>query len=231
MKALFKERPFTCRTYSRAERLSDAAIHIVGVVSAIVAAGVLITLAFSWRPEPAVRIGAVIYGLCLLLMLAASAAYHMTPWQEWKETLRRLDQSAIYVKIAGTYTPFALLAGTLPLLIGIWGAAAAGLSLRVFAPNRAVPVALALYLLMGWAGVLVGDALLDSLSPKALLLMLSSGVIYTVGVVFYLWDALPFHNTIWHAFVLVGTAVMYVAMLLQFAEFPAAIPPAAVMPS
>lgn len=228
MKSLFEERVFTCRSYSRAERLSDAAIHIVGVVSAIVAATVVIFLAFSWRTEPSVRLGAVIYGLCLLLMLAASAAYHMTPWMEWKDALRRLDQSAIYVKIAGTYTPFALLAGTVPLLVGIWGAAVAGLSLKVLAPNRAVPLALALYLVMGWAGVLAGDALLDSLTPAGFALMLTGGIIYTVGIVFYLWDALPFHNTIWHAFVLVATGVIYAALLVEIADVP--VPPG-VMPS
>lgn len=228
MKSLFEERQVRFRDYSRAERLSDAAIHIVGVVSAIAAASVLVTLAFQWRAETEVRVGAIIYGLCLLLMLAASAAYHMTPWQEWKDTLRRLDQSAIYVKIAGTYTPFAILAGALPLLIGIWGAAAAGLSLKIFAPNRAVPLALALYLLMGWAGALAGDALLSSLTPAGLALMLTAGLIYTFGMVFYLWEALPFHNTIWHAFVLVATGVMYAALLIEIADVPAILD---VMPS
>ena len=205
--------------YSRAEKLSDATIHVIGVTSALVAVGVLITLVAAWRAEPSVLVGTVVYSVCLLLMLACSAAYHMTPWEEWKDLLRRLDQSAIYVKIAGTYTPFAVLAGSgAGFLAGIWGAALAGLALKLLVPGRFISLGLALYLGMGWCGVVLGGDMIAGLSGTGFALMLAGGVIYTLGVIFFLWEALPFHNTIWHAHVLVATGIFYAAVVVEIAE-------------
>lgn len=208
---------------TRAERISDAAVHVLGLVSALVAVSVLITLSATWRDEPAVIAGTVVYGTCLLAMLGASAAYHMTPWERWKDPLRRLDHSAIYVKIAGTYTPFALLAGSgAAFLTGIWGAAVAGTALRVLAPNRFVVFGLLLYLGMGWAGIVLGGDLITSLTHTGFALMLTGGVIYTLGVIFYLWDSLPFNTTIWHTHVLVATGLFYGAVLVEIADIPVA---------
>lgn len=203
--------------YSRAEKLSDAMVHVLGVLAAIVGASVLITLAVVWHTDISVLTAAIVYSACLLLMLTASALYHMTPSEDWKWLLQRLDHSAIYVKIAGTYTPFVALTGTNSLLAGLWGAALAGTSLKIFAPDRFVWVALALYILMGWAGVLAGGDLLSSLSPAALTLMFTGGAIYTLGVIFFLWEQLPFHTTIWHAMVLVATCIFYAAILIEIA--------------
>ena len=118
-------------TYSPAERRSDAAIHIAGVASALIAVPTLITLTALWYGDTTIVAAAVIYGLSLLAMLSCSALYNMAQLPEWNAAFRRIDQSAIYLKIAGTYTPLAVLTGAHAgwFLTGIWGAAIAGISL------------------------------------------------------------------------------------------------------
>ncbi|MDH3265177.1 MAG: hemolysin III family protein, partial [Paracoccaceae bacterium] len=129
---------------------------------------------------------------------------------------RRLDHSAIYLKIAGTYTPLTLISGHgLGLTVALWGAALAGVALKVIAPWRFRWAALALYLAMGWAGAVAGGPLVQTLPPEVTQLMLVGGLLYTAGVAFYLWERLPFHNTIWHAFVLVASLVFYAAVTTQ----------------
>jgi hemolysin III len=206
--------------YTRAERLSDAAVHVMGVIAALMAVPVLITLAILWRGEKSVVVASLIYGATLILMLSCSALYHMSRWPEWKGVFRRMDHTMIYLKIAGTYTPFAVLTGAHagPLLAFLWTAAGLGAAIKIFDPERFKLATIALCLLMGWAGVLVGDELLAGLSSQAFSLMLLGGMLYTLGVVFFLWETLPFHNTIWHVFVLTATAVFYVAILVQLSD-------------
>jgi hemolysin III len=201
---------------SRAERLSDAIIHVTGLTLAIGAVPVLVVLAALTRGDAAAMVGVSVYSATLILMILCSALYHMVPYASWKGLLRRLDHSAIYLKIAGTYTPFALLSGQGGgLTAGLWGAAVAGLSLKMISPDRFRWAALALYLGMGWAGVALGGALLGALTGPVVALMLTGGVIYSVGVIFFLWERLPFQTTIWHGFVLAATLVFYIAVTVQ----------------
>lgn len=208
--------------YSRAERLSDAAVHVVGVAAALLAVPVLVTLAVRWHGDAGTVGAALVYGTALIAMLTCSALYHMVRLPAWRGVFRRLDHTAIYLKIAGTYTPFAVLTGAHvgPLLTGLWGAAAVGAALKIAAPNRFRLVTVVLCLGMGWAGILAGGELVAGLADGAFALMLTGGFFYTVGVVFFLWSALPFHNTIWHAFVLAGTAAFYAAVLVQLGHRP-----------
>lgn len=207
------------RVYSPAERLTDAAVHVVGLTGVLMAVPVLITLAAVWRGDPVSVTGAAIYGVSLIAMVLCSALYHMAPLPEWKDVLRRLDHSAIFVKIAGTYTPFALLAGgSGALLGGVWTAALAGTALKVVAPDRYRMTALTLYLGMGWCGVLAGQGMIASLSPSGFHLIVAGGLLYTLGVVFFLWEMLPFHNTIWHVLVLVASGLFYAAVMVELAD-------------
>lgn len=204
------------RTVTRAERLSDAVIHVAGLALAIGAVPVLVVLAALTRGDAAAMVGVSVYSATLILMILCSALYHMVPYASWKGLLRRLDHSAIYLKIAGTYTPFALLSGQGGgLVAGLWGAAAAGLSLKMISPDRFRWAALALYLGMGWAGVALGGALLGALATPVIVLMIVGGGLYTLGVVFFLWERLPFQNAIWHGFVLAATLVFYIAVTVQ----------------
>lgn len=203
--------------YSRAERLSDAVVHVTGLLAALLAAPVLVTLAAVWVGDVAVVAAALVYGVSLVAMLACSALYHMTPAPAWKQLLRRFDHSAIYLKIAGTYTPFAVLAGAaaVPLLAGLWGAAVAGISLRLFRETTSVWIGVVLYLAMGWAGVAFGGEILQGMSPAGFALMVAGGLMYTGGIVFFLWERLPFHTTIWHVCVLVATGIFYAAVMVE----------------
>jgi hemolysin III len=203
--------------YSRAERVTDAMVHVAGLLGALVGVPVLITLAALWFGDAGTVIAAVVYGVSLLAMFTCSALYNMVQLPAWKDMLRRMDQSAIYVKIAGTYTPFAVLTGSHAgyLLTGIWGAALAGASMILLSPSRLRWSALALYLGIGWAALVVGGPMLGALSAAGFALILAAGSIYTLGVVFFLWERLPFHNTIWHVFVLAASVLLYVAVLIE----------------
>jgi hemolysin III len=208
--------------YSRAERLSDAAVHVLGVTAALLAVPVLIAFAIHWRGDHTTVLAASVYAATLVAMLTCSALYHMTASPAWKGLLRRMDHSAIYLKIAGTYTPFAVLTGAHagPLLAMLWGAAFVGVTVKLFDPARFRAASLGLCLGMGWAAVLVGDDMLAGLSERTFMLMLVGGILYTAGVVFHLWEALPFHNTIWHVFVLAATAAFYAAVLVELQHAP-----------
>lgn len=201
--------------YSRAERLSDAAVHLVGLAVVALAVPALIVLTLTARGEPWAVLGVSVYGAALAAMIACSALYHLTPDAAWRWLYRRLDHAAIYLKIAGTYMPFTMISGQgMALTAGLWGAAAVGMGLKMAAPDRFRWLALALYLGMGWAVVLAGQAVIAELPGPVIVLMIVGGVIYTAGVTFFLWEALPFHRTIWHVFVLVASLVFYAAVVV-----------------
>lgn len=204
--------------YSRAEGVSDAVVHWTGLFAVAGAVPVLIVLAVMLRGDVAAVAGVSIYAAALALMILCSALYNSLGPPAWGWFLRRLDHAAIYLKIAGTYTPFALLTGQgTGLVAGLWGAAAAGVAMKLAAPQRFRWIGLALYLGMGWAGVLVGGGLLDALPLPVTLLMLVGGLLYTVGVGFYLCECLRFHTTIWHVLVLAASFVFYAAVVVQVA--------------
>ncbi|MFO1141872.1 MAG: hemolysin III family protein [Amaricoccus sp.] len=209
--------------YSRAELMSDAAVHLTGIVAALLAVPVLITLAAVWIGDASTVAAALVYGLCLIAMLACSAVNNMVHRPHWKDRLRRIDQSAIYLKIAGSYTPFAVLTGTHAglFLTGVWGAALAGAVIRLVSAARLKWASIILYLLIGWAGALAGGPLFAQLTTTGFALIVIAGGIYTAGVIFFVWERLPFHNTIWHVFVLAATFVLYAAVLVEISRHAA----------
>ncbi len=201
--------------YSRAEIRSDAAVHLLGLGLVVLAVPALMVVTVLLRPEPPALWGVGVYGAALAAMIGASALYNMTPGARLRWLWRRLDHSAIYVKIAGTYTPFTLLTGQgAALTVGLWSAAAVGVALKLASPERCRWLALALYLGMGWAGVVAGQAMIAALPGPVVALMLAGGLTYTLGVTFYLWRGLRFHLAIWHVFVLCASVLFYVAVLL-----------------
>lgn len=204
------------RLYSRAEYLSDAAIHVAGIGFALIAGPIAVALAAS-RAGDVATVGAVgLYAVTLLAMLSFSALYNIVQSPRWTDRLRRLDQSAIYLKIAGTYTPFVILfPGSPGFLAGIWAVAGAGVALILFSARKHTLVAIVLYLALGWAAVLFGQPLITGLSPAGSLLLVCGGVLYSAGVAFLLWHRLPFHNTIWHVFVLAATCLCYAAIIVE----------------
>lgn len=203
---------------SPAERLADEALVILGLVAALLAAPALVGLVLLLQGGAAVLAAVSVYAATLVAMFAASAGYHLVPSGARTDALRRIDHGAIYAKLAGTYTPFAVLHGderTLAILAGIWAAAAVGIALKLLAPRRFKTVTLALYLVMGWAVVIVGWPILTALAPVSVGLILAGGALYTLGVGVFVRAELAFQNAVWHGLVLVATALLYAAVLLE----------------
>jgi len=202
--------------YDRHEILADGIVHCLGIIGGLVGVAFLLALAAptvsSWELT-----SVSIYGGGLLAVFIISAVYNLWPVSPVKWLLRRFDHSAIYLLIAGTYTPFitqmrADLTAAL-LLAGVWASATAGMALKLCLPGRFERLAILLYLLIGWCGVIAYESVFGALSASTLWLLCAGGVLYTVGVVFHLWESLRFHNAIWHAFVLVAAACHYGAVL------------------
>jgi hemolysin III len=206
------------REYSRAEYISDAVVHGLGIGGALIAGPVLVTLATVWIGDPTIVTAAVVYTVTMLAMWVCSALYNLVQQEDLVPKLRRLDQSAISLKIAGTYTPFiALASGSLGFLVGIWVTALVGAAIILSSRHQFSWLAILLYLGLGWAGAVMGGPLVSTLSPVAFWLLVSGGLTYSAGVVFNVWGSLPFHNTIWHIFVLAGTWLCYAAIAAEVA--------------
>jgi hemolysin III len=150
-------------------------------------------------------------------MLGLSAAYNMWPVSAAKWFLRRFDHSAIYVLIAGTYTPFLaqikIGLASAGLTIGIWSVAALGIVLKLLLPGRFERLSIVIFLLLGWSGVIAYDAAVSALPSSSLWLIAAGGALYSIGVVFHLWESLRFHNPIWHTFVLLAAVCHYIAVV------------------
>jgi hemolysin III len=208
------------RVYSRGELRADAAIHAAGLIFAALGGPVLIVAAAA-RGEAAAVAATSVYVATMLAMFAASALYNHAPAPRWRETFRRLDHGAIYLKIAGAYTPFAavpLAAGPgKGLLLAVWAVAGAGCAAKLMGLRRLEALSIPLYLGLGWALVWVWDDATRLISAPALQLLAVGGGLYTAGVAFHLWERLPFQNAIWHLHVLLATVCMYAAVAVEIA--------------
>ena len=211
--------PHAGRPYSRAELVSDAVVHMAGLVLALGAVPVLITLTAMWQNGLIGTLGVSVYGTTLIAMLTSSLIYNHLPAPDWHDLLRRVDHSAIYLKIAGTYTPFALLSGRgLVILAFVWVAAVLATAASFLIRNRATWVSVLICLGMGWAVVVGGWDLLAVVSTPVKVLMVVGGVLYSAGSAFLLLHRLRFHNTIWHGFVVTASVLFFVAIFLHAAS-------------
>jgi hemolysin III len=160
--------------------------------------------------------GFSVYGVALVLTYAASTLYHNARHPRWRRLFRILDHAAIYLLIAGTYTPVVLayLAGFWGwmLLGAVWVLAVVGVVFKLFFTGRHERLALALYLGMGWLALVAVRPLLVAAPLPAVLLLVAGGLFYTAGVVFYRWERLPYHHAVWHLFVLGGSVCHFIAV-------------------
>jgi len=202
--------------YDRAEVLVDGIVHGVGVILGVVGAAVLIALALR-SPGIGDVSAAGVYAVGLVAMLGMSATYNLWPVSRVKWVLRRFDHSAIYLLIAATYTPFIarLKDGALSfgLLAGVWATALVGIALKLALPGRFDRLSIALYLLLGWSGVMMYQPVSMALPASALWLLGAGGLLYTGGVIFHMWESLRFQNAIWHGFVVLAAGCHYTAVL------------------
>jgi hemolysin III len=186
----------------------------VSVLFSLAAAALLLVGAIGVLPA-AIFVGLIVYSIGLVGMFAVSAAYNLVSHVGVKEILRRLDHAAIFVMIAGSYTPFALVVGGRAghaLLAAVWAIAAVGIAIKLRYPRRFDKLSLLLYLSQGWIVLLALDSITAALSNRALTLLVAGGIVYTLGVAFHLMERLLFHNVIWHLFVLGGAACQFVAI-------------------
>lgn len=201
---------------TRPERIADAAVHMLGLLAAIIACGVL-AMSTSRGAGAGTLLALLVYAAGLLAMLGCSAVYNMSGEGERRALLKKLDHSAIFTMIAGTYTPVAGLGigGTwgLGLLGVVWTGALGGAALKLWAPARIERVSVLLYLLLGWAGVAAFDPLMRSLSAWDLLMLLAGGLIYSLGVLFHLAERLPYHYALWHLCVVTAAGCHYLVVL------------------
>jgi hemolysin III len=199
-----------------AEELANSLTHGVGLVLSIAGFATLLSLAVmrgsAWR-----IVSCAIYGSTLLCLYAASTCYHSIRSGRLKRILKVCDHSAIYLLIAGTYTPFLLVnlrgGWGWSLFAVIWGLAMAGILFKVWFVEELSILSTGVYLLMGWLALLAVKPMLLAVPLSGLLWLVAGGVLYTVGVVFYAWKKLPYNHAIWHGFVLAGSACHYFAVL------------------
>lgn len=203
-----------CRRYDRAELLSDAVVHIAGLTLALAAVPVLITLTTVLRGSATEIMAVSIYGMTLIVMLSASLAYNHFPNPAWKEVLRRLDLSAIYLKIAGTVTPFAMLTGTgATFLSAMWAAALVATATTFLRKRRTTGLSIVIGLSMGWGVLIGGGEVIAATSWPVFLMMLAGGLLYSAGTPFLMRADMRFHNAIWHGFVVAASVVYFVAIM------------------
>lgn len=200
---------------SRAERSADWWVHVVGLAGAAIGGGTLLGLALGlgrWGEAGSVAI----YALGLLLMLACSAAYNLTG-QKRRPLLRRLDHAAIFVMIAGSYTPFTTQrlegAWSLAMTAAVWALALAGVAGKLLLPGLARGVWVAIYLALGWIAVIAIKPLADSVPWVALLLLALGGAVYSSGVLVFVRKQLRFRRAIWHGFVVTAAGIHFAAIL------------------
>jgi hemolysin III len=150
-------------------------------------------------------------------LYAASTLYHGLPESSAKQLMRKLDHIAIYLLIAGTYTPFVLSQPLGPeshgLLAVVWGLACLGVALEVVRDSATRRTSLVLYVVMGWLAVFTLGPLLETLAPTGVALLVAGGLVYSVGIIFYVWRAFPYNHAVWHAFVLAGSALHFASVM------------------
>ncbi len=202
---------------NRVEHAADSVVHAVGILAALVGGGLLVLVALANRGVPMATAG-MIYALCLMAMLGASAVYNLTRPNRYRRVLRRIDEAAIFLMIAGSYTPFTvqLLPPHFAIAVtaAIWVVALAGAAGKVLLPQISDKAWSIIYLVFGWLAVLVIGPAVPNLPPLAIAMLVVAGVTYSGGVLLYLNHALPFRRALWHACVILGAAGHYGAVLV-----------------
>lgn len=201
---------------NRAEHAADGVVHAFGILAALVGGGLLVAVALFNRGVPMATAGAI-YAMCLMAMLAASAVYNLTKPNPYRRILRRIDEAAIFLMIAGSYTPFTvqLLPPQFAIAVtaAIWIMAFAGAAGKVFHPKLSDRAWSVIYLAFGWLAVIVLGPVVPTLPPLAIAMLVVAGATYSGGVLLYLNHAIPFRRALWHACVILGAAGHYGAVL------------------
>jgi hemolysin III len=202
--------------YTHREEWIHAISHGLGFVAALI--GLVFLVVASFRHGATLHlVGVAVFGITLAFLYATSTLYHGLPESDYKRIFRKLDHIAIYLLIAGTYTPFVVIKiqnelGWTVLAI-VWGLATLGIILELVRDSPTRRTSLGLYLLMGWLAVFTLQPLAETLEPMGVTLLVLGGLTYTVGVLFYAWRQLPYNHAVWHGFVLGGSALHFASVI------------------
>lgn len=203
---------------SAREELANALTHGLAALAALVGGSALITLA-ALHGDRWQLAGAIVFGFCLLLLYLASTLYHAATRPAAKARMKVLDHCAIYLLIAGTYTPFTLISLRGPwgwgLFAAVWTLAIAGVVFKLFYAGRFRLLSTALYVAMGWIVLVALRPLLAAVDDWTFGWLLAGGVLYTLGTVFYHRPSLPYSHAVWHLFVVAGSVCHYIAVAAQ----------------
>jgi hemolysin III len=198
------------------EEVANGITHGIGLVLSLAGLAVLMALAWS-KGGISHLVGCSIYGSTLVLVYAASTLYHSVRTPRIKEYFRLFDQIAVYLVIAGTYTPFMLvnLRGFWgwTLLGLVWAFSIFGIGFKIVFINRYKAVSMALYLMIGWMAIIAAKPILTSIPLGCLAWIMGGALAYMIGLVFFAWDRVPFNHTIWHIFVILGSFCHYCAVM------------------
>lgn len=207
------------------EELANTITHGFGLMLSVVGFVVLVILA-ALRGDGLSVTGCAIYGLSLVVLYAASTIYHGTIHAIRKKKLQIADHCGIYLLIAGSYTPFALLvirgAFGRNLLITVWMIALAGIVAKLIMRDRWPAVSVVSYLVMGWIGIVAIGPLLAALGSAAIALVVAGGVAYSLGVIFFAWNRIPHNHAIFHLFILAGSILHYIAIVIYVVPYSVA---------
>ena len=199
------------------EELANTITHGVGLFLSVIGFFVLVVMALL-RGGTALIASSIVYGISLVVLYAASTSYHSTSSPELKKKLQIVDHCCIYLLIAGSYTPFGIVilgdAFGQGLLVLIWAFAAIGILSKLLLRNRFTAISVVSYLIMGWLGGLAVQPLLGVLGSTAVALAVAGGLAYTVGVIFFALHRLPHNHAIFHVFVMAGSLLHYLAVVL-----------------
>lgn len=203
------------RAFTPAERIADGIVHGVGLAAAVTAGTALMVSAAVDADRGDVA-AVVAYVGSFIVLFSVSMAFNLCPAGTVKAWLARIDQAAIFLFIAATYTPLLSLLGDVPvagrLMIFVWSAAIVGVALKLLVPRHFGRLAIVFYLSIGWSGILAFNALAEALPATAVWLLVAGGIAYSAGVIFHLWKALHFQNVLWHVFVVIGASLHFIAI-------------------
>jgi len=200
------------------QELVNSIMHGFGILFGIVCIPILITVSIKGENVNGI-IGSSIYGFCFLMVFTFSTLYHGFQHEKVKRALKILDHISIYYLIAGTYTPLILIYNNnsfgMTLLCVLWSLTILGTIFKVFYCGRWDVISTVIYLLMGWSMLAGGSSFFESMPNSVLQMVIAGGIIYSLGVIFYLWDRYFYSHALWHLFVLAAAICHYVAILLS----------------
>lgn len=208
----------TLKRYTKGEEVFNSVTHGVGALLAVIGTVVMVMLSV-WNGTALGLATSLIYGLSLIVLYTMSTVYHAIPYPKVKSVLRIFDHTSIFLLIAGTYTPYCLIAlqgnrAGLWVAAAVWACAVIGIILNAIDLKKTEKLGIVLYVIMGWAVIVVVKDVVAALPAPGFWLLLLGGISYTGGIIFYAMKKKKFMHSIWHLFVLLGSVLHYLSITL-----------------